>query len=148
MEQTPQTVNTPPPLSEYVADAGKRASRLARGSRDAHSARPQVDQVLADLERSKYAIRIVLLLHRNGEMSLSGILRSIRTSPSTVVRALQMLEMRGFALSTREASGRRRRFYSLTPLGAVVATHSPVTWNSVSSHRAEAGEGSLRGVML
>jgi len=83
------------------------------------------------LEHSKYAIRIVLLLHRNREMTLSAILRSIRTSPSTVVRALRVLELKGFVASAQEQSGRKRRFYSLTRLGVTVAMHPPIAWNSV-----------------
>lgn len=91
----------------------------------------EIDHVLRELERSKYAIRIVLLLHRHREMSLTGILRSIPTSPPTVIRSLRILEKHGFVASMREVDGRKRHLYSLTNLGLVVAEHPPVEWDTV-----------------
>ena len=88
----------------------------------------EVDRILSHLERSKYAMRIILLLYRNREMTLYGILRSIPASPPTIVRSLRVLAIHGFLAGRREAGGRKRHFHSLTHLGLSVAVHPPIAW--------------------
>src|SRR5207247_318850 len=80
------------------------------------------------IEQSRYALRMILLLHVHSPASLTWLVRHIPTSPNTVVRCAQLLETSGLIASWREESGRSRHLFTLTRLGETVAGRAPAVW--------------------
>src|SRR5438093_3927703 len=80
------------------------------------------------IEASKYGLRMILLLHANGTVSLRWLLNRIPTSVETIVRCARILEGLGIVSSIREEQGRKRRLYTLTRRGEEVATKAPSEW--------------------
>jgi len=91
---------------------------------------------LTALEESKYALRMILLLHMRGLSTTSWLVRNIPTSSETVVRCAKALETSGLIKSCRESTGRKRHVFALTKAGEMVASNPPTAW---------AGEGSVFG---
>jgi len=84
-------------------------------------------EVLA-IERSKYSLRVILLIHLSGSASQNRLIRLVPTSVSTTVRCLKLLETGGLVASRVETSGRRRRVYRLTSKGEDMVFRPPVAW--------------------
>ena len=89
---------------------------------------PQLPLAMTVLEQSKYALRMILLLHASRLATWSWLLRHIPTSPETVLRCARILESSGLITSRRELGGRKRHLYSLTELGEAVASSPPADW--------------------
>ncbi len=83
---------------------------------------------LLALEKSKYGLRMILLLYSNGVATLTWLTKHIPTSPNTVLRCLRVLQSLGFISDFAEPDGRRRRLYGLTSHGVGLATRPPAEW--------------------
>lgn len=88
----------------------------------------QLRPALAALERSKYSLRIILLLYAKGTATLSWLVRHVETSPNTVVRCVRQLESAGVIEGRWDTEGQRRHTYRLTPAGRALATSPPIRW--------------------
>ena len=99
---------------------------VAHALKDLPVANPE--PMLLTLERTKYGLRMIMLLHVRGAVPLSWLLRRIPTSPNTGMRCVSILESHGLVWSFRELRGKRRRFLALTPAGEYVASHPPDEW--------------------
>lgn len=84
--------------------------------------------VMAILEQSRYALRMIILLHARGPATITWLVRNIPTSPNTVLRCAHVLESSGLLLSWHENGGRNRHMYRLTSVGELVAIRAPVSW--------------------
>jgi DNA-binding MarR family transcriptional regulator len=81
------------------------------------------------IERSKYSLRVLILLYTRGPATFNELVRQIPTSRSTAARSLRQLESEGFILNERETDGRRRRIYRVTATGGVIAATPPCVWS-------------------
>lgn len=90
-----------------------------------------VSQELLALEGSKYALRVILLLDRDGmaRATQGWLLRRIPTSKSTGLRCLQVLESNGLLASRKRSEGRREREYWLTASGKQLSRQRPRDWS-------------------
>ncbi len=91
---------------------------------------PLQADIVAMLEQSRYALRMILMLHASGPATVTWLVRNIRTSPNTVVRCAHVLESSGLVVSWRETGGRNRHLYGLTRLGEAVALRAPIAWSN------------------
>ena len=86
------------------------------------------------LEESKYSLRTIFLLERNGPRPLVWLTRHIPSSPVTVVRCLGLLEEHGLVARDPGSVGNRSRLYRLTPTGERMMGRPPKEWYELEAY--------------
>ena len=91
------------------------------------------DAMARALLKSKYAMLILLVLHRKSVESTSNLTHAVGGSPAIIIDTLKMLEKFGLIERPRSSRGRHAHQNRLTVLGRHLIEAPVPTWPSLLS---------------